>query len=475
MDAGATLAGTVRDAAGTPVPGATVTLAPSASREGGLRAPPGMRYFHGRTVARTGDDGRYVLAGLLPGLAPARLIASHPERSPVVRDDVALPEGGRTGVLDFTLADGGTVEGTVTIDGQPGAAWVFWRSRSGSGHARSNDRGAYRLPGVAAGTVLVWAERDEGAWSDTEEVPLSVAPGATLRHDIPLVADDLPITGRVQDDAGTPVAGAEVVAWPLDGDSDRSAIATSAADGGFELRVPAAAGTLYSLRVDTGTRAGALDGVAAGTRGVVVRLPRAGGLRLCVHDAESGVPVPGVAVYWRPEGQSGFRRVRGDALYPGAEGALALELPPGMVDLRVLAADASYAPGGLDGVRVGEVRAPSTAALPLSAGAELELAFVATDPRQRSIRPALGRGALALQRERDPREAFAMDDWQRDLARALRRGVDADERARWRGLAPGRYRLGEVPRALTFSPAAFDVRAGEARSLEVRWGTDGAR
>ncbi|MCB9573019.1 MAG: carboxypeptidase regulatory-like domain-containing protein [Kofleriaceae bacterium] len=204
--------GTVSDATGGTIDGALIVLAPE---EGILRAD-GRR----AVAAVTGADGAFAV-GVVPGRY--RLTASHPEYVDDVRS-LEIGPGGAT--VDVALVPGGVVEGTVRdrASGAPVAGARVGYSREvvragpmggaaaearGRGEVVAGADGGFRIAGLGAGRIVLTATTDDDRASDEPaEVLLGVAETAT-GVDV-FVGPALSIAGRVVDDAGAPVPGAEV-------------------------------------------------------------------------------------------------------------------------------------------------------------------------------------------------------------------------------------------------------------------------
>ncbi len=219
------LSGRVVDPAGEPVAGAFVR-----ADEG----RPGSRRPRGGGA--TDDQGRFQI-DLEPG--PVELSArAEGYKTGTWRGEV--PERGAAGPAEIRLERGATLEGRVLdADGNPvGGARVStsagapdfmgglgWMGRSGS---RSDGDGRYRLSGLETGVHEVRATTED----DTAEtsVRFEVQPGAN-RLDLILRAG-VEVSGHVRDDAGLPIAGAEMELFSMPGGVLHT---LSAADGSFRF------------------------------------------------------------------------------------------------------------------------------------------------------------------------------------------------------------------------------------------------
>jgi len=152
------------------------------------------------------------------------------------------------------------------------------------------------------------------------------------------------ISGRVVAKGGGPIPGALVVAdrEPAFGPGLAVAQAAADADGTFEL------GGLDPGRYRIGARAegrapGAVRGVQAGARDVVVELSEGGRLRGCVRDAASGAPVAPFTVLVLDRRGPLFRTLQRSRSFVDASGCYALDdLAPGPAAVVVSAP--GYAP-----------------------------------------------------------------------------------------------------------------------------------
>lgn len=206
--------GRVVDGDGRPIPGASVGLRTSGS------------IFSGSALwEKCGDDGRFVYEGRAPGRS-GRLAARAPGFQDLEREDIAATtDAAAADEVVFTLrpdprAGPGakeaarsqrrrTVSGTVAgPEGRPVAGVVVrWGLRIGSDRipeTTTDDRGAFRLEGLPdeANVLSVMAKGLAPAFPQIEPggdrvVAVELKPGATIR-------------GRVVDDAGSPIEGADV-------------------------------------------------------------------------------------------------------------------------------------------------------------------------------------------------------------------------------------------------------------------------
>ncbi len=209
-----TLAGAVRDEAGRPISGATV----SARMERGWSS----------WEATSDGAGAYRLEGLREGLV--RVTADAPGHVEATRDDV--PVTARAAPLDLVLQTAGTIEGTIRgVTGQPEPrAWVFaYRGAERLDQARTDGQGRFRLT-VAPGAVQLFVRSDDRA--GIARAAAEVAAGALAVADV-VLEPSLRIAGTLRDEAGEPLARWRVLARSLGGDVTRQARTDEA--GAFTL------------------------------------------------------------------------------------------------------------------------------------------------------------------------------------------------------------------------------------------------
>uniref|UniRef100_UPI003D0A9EE4 carboxypeptidase regulatory-like domain-containing protein n=1 Tax=Haliangium sp. TaxID=2663208 RepID=UPI003D0A9EE4 len=219
--ADARLRGRVRDASGFAVREARVTLAAGPGRGGDLAA--------GRS-ALTGEDGRFVIAGLAPGRYPVEV--EHADFPP------ARAEAGTDDELEVELAFGGGLSGQVRdVHTGAGIAGAEIEAR-GPGQARrelrSGDDGGFELVPIAAGSWAV-SVRASG-YVPAAPVTVAVEGGRRVRQitarEVRVeLARGATVAGVVRDADGRRVRGARVRAGrgvgAVEGRSD--------AEGSFRL------------------------------------------------------------------------------------------------------------------------------------------------------------------------------------------------------------------------------------------------
>lgn len=235
--------------------------------------------------------------------------------------------------------------------------------------ATTGDDGVAALPGLPVGSYTFRAEATGHAAGEQlqqavqaeedAEIVFALAPGAS-------------IGGQVFDAAGRPVAGARVVAEPLDAIATTRVAASTDAAGRFAL-----AGVRtgeHRLQVGkVGFVTGVFEPIAAGAEGLVCTLQRQGAIRLTVVDA-NGAAVDACTVTARPAGAvAGLREHPPRRFRPTdrEDGAFVVtDLDPGEWTLRVAGAGFASATSAPCVVVVDQVVA---AQVVVTAGATLRL------------------------------------------------------------------------------------------------------
>lgn len=152
---------------------------------------------------RTDQEGRYRFAPVPLGetLVFVGAVANDTQPGRVVRKTVTV-ENGKTALVDFDLLSGGaTVEGAVTINGQPPESGSIFAEVMGQ---QSDDvvsvelasDGMYRFEDVSPGIVRLHADVSTGDLKRRKVVEITVREGETVRQDIQF-AEALAITGTL--------------------------------------------------------------------------------------------------------------------------------------------------------------------------------------------------------------------------------------------------------------------------------------
>jgi hypothetical protein len=426
-----------------------------------------------REPVRSGADGRFELRGQPPRTGSSQVRAAHQDYPPAQSEPfVQAPSGGRSEV-EIVLARGGTITGTVTLDGEPAPLRVSWSGPEGGGATQANDRGQYRLRAVALGEVRVGARLED----EDEEEPrqedqlLWVEEDAQLSCDLALRSNRTVIAGSVRDSLGAPLSGVEL--WVYGGDEEEErAFETSGeseADGSFELLVPDRAGLRLELVASSGPRQAWIEDVLPGTRGLELVLPALGRLPLRVTDLLTHEPVTGFLLYWRSGEQGAFERLYQDAgrFSGGPDGVFVAELPAGTLDLAITARGQGYSPARVEGVELRAGEEARTLAVELERGVLLELSFAAAPEEAVALLAELQRSRLALASEEDLREREG-EYFQQEVRNSQALRIDREGRGRVKALRPGRYRLFNGPRGLVFHPREIEVPAVERHEATVR-------
>lgn len=158
LSAGVRIEGTVRDAAGNPVPGARIQME--------LPDPA--------FATRTDGTGRYSIPNVPPGVHT--LTASSERLRPQIVANLDLSTPGRTVTQDFTLSFGAVVAGRVVDDtGAPIGRAMITVSNEVARVVRSDEDGNFRAEGLGEGPITVSVTAR--GFAPGSEAP--VAPGRT--------------------------------------------------------------------------------------------------------------------------------------------------------------------------------------------------------------------------------------------------------------------------------------------------------
>jgi hypothetical protein len=192
VERGRRISGTVVDAGGRPVAGATVVAALRLDADGTSLAPTGRG-----EQAVTGGDGRFAMRGVGPALDLV-LIADH---DTVGRSDAQkIPAGAGDVEATLTVRPTGVVEGFIRIDGQPAGAFVTLmpaNAPEASFGVDTGPDGSYRFDRIGAGHYLLYAGISRGTLAGGESGgsrSVDVASGKITTADLDLVGAGIAVT-----------------------------------------------------------------------------------------------------------------------------------------------------------------------------------------------------------------------------------------------------------------------------------------
>jgi hypothetical protein len=349
---GGTIHGKVMDVEEAPIAGAGVS-APDRDMLAAVFDPDSP--FQGVAEVMTKEDGTYRIAGLpLDGkysvLAQKDGMRAGPEDVEFGGDEPVLDVA-----LDFVLLPGNAIAGRVVgADGAPAPAgtsvhlYVDARdifSFQPGREIKIDAAGEFRFEKVQAGVYNLYAgsgDRKEGSGTNLECDGKTDVTGLVLK----LVAagpEGKALSGRVVDDAGSPVPGVHVSLGGFSpGKGAQQFDATSGDDGSFNLgHVPQGA---FNLTVNHDKHAPyTKPGVSPDSGPLEIVLQRAATVRGTVVARTDGSPIAGAIVRLDPlSGDGGIARLMAGQV-PGAlpsaktsdDGAFVLEkVPPGRARLR---------------------------------------------------------------------------------------------------------------------------------------------
>jgi RNA polymerase sigma factor (sigma-70 family) len=235
---GAVVSGRVSTRAGQPVAGAELRLHQTLL-DLGAGTPAGV----------SGDDGRFRIAGLLPGTQVLAVAA--PGLAPDRRALAVMEPAASLDRVDFSLPPAAALSGQIV--GPSGVplgralvqAWVMAESPrrvASFARVRTDADGRFRLDGLAPGALQVQADAPEGL-AAVGPSPLAAGERRELR--LTLAAGSV-VSGRVRLASGAPVAGLSVMAQGPGVPFPRSAV--TAANGSFELGRFASGGVRVMVR-----------------------------------------------------------------------------------------------------------------------------------------------------------------------------------------------------------------------------------
>jgi carboxypeptidase family protein len=240
LTAGKSVTGTVRSGVTRkPVGGVCVVVYPGQA---------GQRAYLPEQVAQSGRrTGRFVLRHMSPGtyqmLAEPCGTRTVPALAAILTT-IHVPGGSASGTVTVALPEQGTIRGTVSAPGLPGAAadvCVEATPVTGSGLASTSDAsatGTYVLSGLAPGTYQVTVIpgcAGSTPLSQQSVSIVSVSSGAATTANLALVADGS-ITGTVSEASPAgPVAGICAAAYAGAAATAPTAVAITGAGGKYEI------------------------------------------------------------------------------------------------------------------------------------------------------------------------------------------------------------------------------------------------
>ncbi len=420
--------------------------------------PKGRKGVPALGEAVTGDDGTARLG--VPDPCPCTVRAEATGHAPAL---LAKAEPGSA--LTLRLGRGAVVEGRAfdVTTGKPlGGAEVLVRVAAGTAiedpndvdrftpRMRTGEDGRFRLEGVTAddGTLVV---RKDGFRVQPRAVALVEGANPLLSV---YLAPGIPLSGKVVDPAGKPVARARVTATTRDLrvliDAGDALVTSTRPDGTFTFRglPPASAYVLRASHDDWASGTSAEIPAGAGRRPgqVTIALKRGAGLTATLRDGEHPfVGVVDVSLVYEGSGPLQARvEEREEEIKEGAGGLLQVDrLPEG-------AAKLTLEPAGFTALPARDVR--------LDAAAPADLGELALE-RGRTITGRItdAEGKPAAEVELD---AFAL-------------GVGGASRVTARSAADGRFVLGGVTEGLEYRVTARAATGAFAARDGVKEGSTG--
>jgi carboxypeptidase family protein len=356
LSPGGTIRGTVSDAAGAPVAGATINV-----RGAG-------RDYMGPGIEPQGVSdpaGAFEVTGLAPG--PVEVWASHPNYAGERVSGIEIDPAKGVAEARIVLRQGGRIEGWVRRrDGSPiGGAYVSLATQasgptSGPGRLVTSSAGGFLAEHVPAGRVTVTLMiRSGSAYTSAQGTEVDVREGETTP--VELRSRDIFVSGRVTR-GGAALPGVRItlhgnytmmmgggpsdeVAAPPSGPQRMTAV--SGEDGGYEMIVdqPGRAHVQVESvdgRTSYPTRTAAVPDADAYTLDLAF-----GGATITgvVIDQETEQPVPRANVFASPK-RPGAGSMGGSGGDAGEDGRFHLEVEPG--DYTVHAAAENYGPAMME-------------------------------------------------------------------------------------------------------------------------------
>jgi protocatechuate 3,4-dioxygenase beta subunit len=316
---GTSVRGSVLDPAGNPVAGALVLSENVAPTDGLFLTDAEQSFFWLPIQARTGPDGRFELAHLLPGEHALRISA--PSFATAWRKRVRVPRvpGAE---LSVELSVGGTVEGRITReDGGPDAdAEVVCVVMEQSGpltnfaYTRTDAEGRYRFEHLPTTTMIVVRMRVDESGAERPDVrPVQVALDEAVTVDFAAPRRGRRLHGRVLTHDGSPIPHQELGLFDLERASwNQHWVASSTgADGAFAFEGVTPGRYEIYLIEEMGRGLRCVDEVVIGAQDVERELRLPGGLlEVTILDAKSGATVGETVLNVMRSGDDGSSRFK---------------------------------------------------------------------------------------------------------------------------------------------------------------------
>ncbi|MBL9087169.1 MAG: carboxypeptidase regulatory-like domain-containing protein [Planctomycetia bacterium] len=243
LTAGLLVTGTVKGPDGAPVAGAEVRAANASPLYQGAWNWGVNMTLGNQPLAVSDAEGAFRI-GNLPPSRELTLYATKPPLLGGATDPLRLEAGAPPPPpLTLTLAAGATVAGRVVdADGKPLSAWsVQWHSQDpkapGWGNTTTDEEGRFRLEGVPATGIQVFAQSSRGRGGGAnQKLDPPLQPGE-VREGIELKVGKLSyLRGVAVDESGKPAAGVGLFVQGA-----QSMTATTNEDGTFDIAVTAGA------------------------------------------------------------------------------------------------------------------------------------------------------------------------------------------------------------------------------------------
>ncbi|GEM_PF-5318042 len=327
LERGAILSGTVRDAEGSPIAGAVVSI--PAARGTAALVIRGMGEEDDLS-ALTSPSGAFEIAGLSAG--DHRIRVEHDAYAPY-QGTASVSEGALHLEHDIVLAQGGRVQGIFrSKEGEPVVGGIVMISQGMVSDMRNmtttDSRGYFEVENLPAGSYQVMgmipSSGDEMSQAQIlasmQMTPVTVADGETSVVNLPNDAGGIVVQGRVLN-GKEPVSGSMFWTRLVGGRPSSRALAMSQADvdGRFQIRLAAPGEYQVSLMPERSDTAGASDDsvpIAVAGFSVVVEIPEGGHSALevlvpqgvvsgRVYDEVDGEAISGVVVRAAPVDDDG--------------------------------------------------------------------------------------------------------------------------------------------------------------------------